>query len=614
MRLLAWSNRFASLATVILASSIARGQPGILDRAATALDASPDCAQLNAVWRELQRPEAVPASERARADSLRARLISRRREHKCLTGGVGGGVQVNAWDAYRNLLAVVKAGQAACLKVETCPQLVADQDELVRVTLVNIRELPPRDPRRLALEKDLAVVFTSVVPFESLIKRLGTAPSKDKEAFLDAAVDLFVREGYRKPGLERIGRIVSKVEANQVAPGDVEKVLDAAVALYLKSGGEQLEIEKRLLMAPLLTQPEGRQVLEEGLRQLARRHPYLKVDAHYAEAERGLSAGLPPEQLLRSFLQLLDRGLFNELEFAIREAQHQPVPQEIDELAIVLFFAKPASDPDSSRFVSTLTRSFFQRTAGSVPAAVRPFQEVPSQDVATLKEWAPIALRVNTTRNDAPTRREASQRLGDFCRQNRGGWARRLCTGPYSYAILVDFKEEGQTLSPGFQCWAGRDGDEVMETFSDHPLARDARDPDIESSGTVLAAESLHRCRLPAPPPPPPPPRAGEAWIAGLFAGAPYIVDSRSKNWPAVLFSTLDAGFLTAGVAGLGLSVYYRNEYSQGGTSSLDRANTSLVVGMACLGGAVLTRVVAGLLYRYSPKMWCSGRDCTRPR
>lgn len=320
MKAFEWSIRFAVVAGAVLpASAVCSGQskderPGIIERAAAALDASPDCTLLNSIWRELQSPQDLPAYEQARADSLRARLFSRRREHNCFTGRSGTGPQVNVWNAYQNLLEDVQGRRAVCVKAATCSALAPYEEELVRVTLVNIRELPARDPRRLTLEKKLGVVFSSVIPFESLIERLGSASSQEKEAFLDASVDLFVREGYRRPTIERIGRIVSKVEANKVAPGDVEKVLDAAVELYLKSGGEQLEVEKRLLMSPLLANPDGRHVLEEGLRQLALRHPYLKVDARYAEAERGLSAGLPPEQLLRSFVQLIDRGLFNELE------------------------------------------------------------------------------------------------------------------------------------------------------------------------------------------------------------------------------------------------------------------------------------------------------------
>lgn len=297
----------------------------------------------------------------------------------------------------------------------------------------------------------------------------------------------------------------------------------------------------------------------------------------------------------------------------MREAQHQPVPQETDDRAVLLFYAKPASASaaaDGARFVSTLTRSFFQRTAGSVPAAVRPFQEVPLQEVQSFREWVPAAIKANTGLHDDSTTRDDLERLGTFCDQHHGDWERRLCTGPYSHVILVDFEEEGETLKPGFQCWAGRSGDDVQDVFRDHPLARNAREMDIESSGTILAAESFHRCRLPVAPPPPPLPRVGEAWTAGLFAAAPYVLDSRAKRWPKALFSTLDAGLLTAGVAGLGFSIHYRNEYSQGGSPSLDRANTSLVVGLACLGGVVLTRLAAGLVYHYSPKTWCDGPDC----
>jgi hypothetical protein len=594
--------------------SQAQGTPaGLLDQVAAALNAPADCSSLKRLWTDLNKTNAIAKADKARAESLRARLFSRRRELGCLhEGGTGGPPPptINAWSAYEGLLKDVEKRRAACATNAPCEGLTVHEEELIRITLVNIRDLPLRDPRRLALEKNLGEVFSPVIPLRTILTRLGTASEKDREAFLDMAVELSTRQGQGKASLDRVERVVSKLEANKVSSNDVDRVLDAAIALHLKSGGSQSEVDKRFFVSQLVQDAHGRLLLEKGLHQLERQHPYIRSNNLYVQAEQGLRSGLPPDELFRSFMRLLDKALFADMEYAIREAAGAPVRELRDERAVLLFVKYPSAK-DQREKASTLTKSFFQRSAGSVPAAVRPFEEVTGdEEVKNLARLTPLALRLDSASRDDPSFKE----FRDLCRgPDRTGY-RRLCDGPYSHVIFVRFENTPPSSAmPVVDCWSIRGRDVLSATAIGVPgseVTTNAADVDVETTGTVLASHALDACRIPTAPAGGQLLQKGNAWTALAFAGTPFLVDGRSRRWPKTVFSALDAGFLIAGAGALGMGVHYRNEYADGGSRSLDRADASLIVGVSCLGAMVLTRIVGALIYHYSPGTWCDGPSC----
>jgi hypothetical protein len=95
----------------------------------------------------------------------------------------------------------------------------------------------------------------------------------------------------------------------------------------------------------------------------------------------------------------------------------------------------------------------------------------------------------------------------------------------------------------------------------------------------------------------PPTEFGGTSWHAFVFAGLPYLEDSKSSSVAAGVFSTLDVLTLGGGLAALGMSVRKRTQYSEGDAAALGQANSYLKLSEGLLIGALAVRSVAALCY-----------------
>jgi hypothetical protein len=104
--------------------------------------------------------------------------------------------------------------------------------------------------------------------------------------------------------------------------------------------------------------------------------------------------------------------------------------------------------------------------------------------------------------------------------------------------------------------------------------------------------------QLPIQPPPPPLPAIeGTAWHALLFAGLPYLEDSRGGTGARLIASGLDLATLFGSLAALRWSIHERNRYSTGSERSFGDANDYLKASGYLLLGALAVRSAAAICY-----------------
>jgi hypothetical protein len=93
-------------------------------------------------------------------------------------------------------------------------------------------------------------------------------------------------------------------------------------------------------------------------------------------------------------------------------------------------------------------------------------------------------------------------------------------------------------------------------------------------------------------------------WAALVVSGLPELLDTDpANNSRGRLLAAVDGTLVASGVAALGLSVHFRNQYAEDPSSRpLDDANTALWIGFSALAATAVLRMVSGVLYRSPEK------------
>jgi hypothetical protein len=564
-----------------------------------ALEGQADCKTLNRLWKTVKDDPGPAGPAGAIYRSRKTRLADRRKELGCVRPGPGKGSKVvektDPWTAYQDLLETVKVRRKACGTDKTCPGLTEAETELVRITLVNTRVLPPSDKRREDLEKNLGTVFGGLAPFEAVLRRLGQSPLTPREAddVLDLAFDVVSKQGQGRD-VATLRRMMDGMKA--VPTSDVERVVDAAVDLYQHSGGDPDWLARKLKLAPLFTNKIGREAMAEALRRLEARHPYLKNEKNFAGAQKEIQREVPDEQLLQGFFRRLDRALFDEVDYDTGQLTNgTPPPRRLEDRPIALFIA-----PHDVQFATQLTTTFVNRLKGKARDGVRLAVAASLEDEPRIED---IATRILTKLGE-----ENHLKNINLCQSKTSEpIERELCTFPYGAVVLLsltDLHDDG--FVPVARCWAPLPGGKLDASRSTVARVATTDGGAQEDAGTTLAADVLDSCARyvrheadPPPPPPPPPTPRPSRWTALALSGLPYLqAQDRDRSTLGWVLSGIDVGLLVAGVGTGAAAIDARNAYSNGQTDALGRANTWLAVSAACLGAVLVERLLAAVFYR----------------
>lgn len=559
-----------------------------------ALDAKADCKTLYRLWKTVKDDSGPPGPDGAIYRSRKTRLADRRKELGCVHGKGSKVEKTDPWAAYQDLFETVKAQRKACGTNKTCPGLSEAETELVRITLVNTRTLPPTDDRRGELEKNLGTVFSGLASFEAVLRRLGQSPLSPKEAddVLDLAFDVVSKQGQGRD-VATVRRMMDGMKS--VPTNDVERVVDAAVDLYQHSGGDPEWLARKLKLAPLFTNKIGRDAMAEALKRLEARHPYLKNEKNFAGAKKEIQREVPDEQLLQGFFRHLDRALFDEVDYDTGQLTNgTPPPRRLEDRPIALFVA-----PRDAQFGAQLTTTFIKRLKGRLRDGVRLAVAAALEDEPRIED---LATRILTNVGEE----KHLERIQLCQSQPSDPIERELCTFPYGAVVLLsltDLHDDG--FVPMARCWVPLPDGKLDATRNAVGRVATTDGGAQEDAAMKLAADVVDGCarylRAGDDPPPPPPPSTlpPSRWTAMALAGLPYLQDrGRDRSTTGWVLSGIDIGLLAAGVGTGAAAIDARNAYSNGQADALGHANTWLAVSAACFSAVLVERLLAAVFYR----------------
>jgi hypothetical protein len=582
------------------------------------------CGDLNTLWFSLPVSLDVNNPLRPRCDSVRARLLERRRFHKCLVRGPGESptpTPQQELNNYRTLRASVEAQRTACMDRKECPKLREDEQELGRLAAHLLRVLPPSSPEGLEIEGSLSVVFGAGIDNQELIHLLQTRRLSDQEQAL-----LYERLVSKDPkAAAKVLGFLKALKDQELTDVQAAEIVKAATDIV---GGRKFDpsyLARLTEVAAMLNDHNHIARLRQMLELLGERYGNSEgLKTKTTKALEELRQASPDPTLIAEAFNGLDPVILAQLEREVSVSNLTTQPADPKEYAAntspVLVYGReallatrcaagPSSNAESGpmperapgdAFLAKVVRTL-NFTHGP-KSGFRPFLATPEgkEVLSTLKR---SIGRITRLPNEAPecnrTKPVSDERLGAIYDQ--------LCAPPYPAVFLFEMSLSDGVVTVSGTWWEGS----VPQAMN--PISFHADCSEHEELAGLRTAQNLaerislfkdHEARKHPREAHGGQPTTASPWLAAAFAGAPYIADSRSATAPKWIFSILDGGLIAGSVGSTALAFKYRNDYSAGRKSSLDPANTAMNAALILAGGALVTRVVSGVLHEAWPAAW----------
>ena len=577
------------------------------------------CTKLNALWFEL--PSKLDGADPLFETwiSIRARLYERRRVVRCLTTGrpeTAPPTPTDEFSNYQALLKRVEGRRPSCPVREKCPDLQLQEAELGRQAAHLLRVLPPASKETLEIEQSLSVVFGAGLDNQSLIQLLqGRRLSDDERRLLD---DQLLAQDPRAAA--NVLGLLKALRDKPLAEADAAELVQAASALLSKGRYDAARLARLTKILVLLNDPEQSTKLTRMLALITQRYEVLAPQAQAAAKE--LAKAQPEAKVIADFFNSIDPVVLAQVERDVNAAsssRRAPVaPNAYAAASSPLFFhvdeglkaSCPALNAESGEISAFPGQQFLLKIVttlnyrGGPKSGIRPLVEV--QDSAAF-----TTLRDNMAQVvKQGTRAEACQHARVTGTSDYRPPYEQVCVPPFPAVLMFELKPAADLDGLEVEGWWWSDTESARHQLpSMKPMASCGRDEGTQgfiAAGAIASRISVFK--LTPPEDAPQPPRVvvsrGSPWLAAPFAGAPYLVDSRSAAWPKWAFSIVDGSLMAGAVTASALSVQYRNDYANGSKSSLTPANQALDTALIFAGGAIVTRLVSGAVFELLPSAW----------
>jgi hypothetical protein len=620
-----------ALGLILLGSLVSRhvhGQP--TDEAAiqAALDdPHASCSKLVPFWQALSHEQSPSAFHKALLQRLQDRMV----RLSCFgRPGKGDAIVKPRTNAkrladYQEQLAELEQRRAECKNLADCPDLVPREIEVGRCAANLVCRLPKDSSESEKVKKTLGVAFGSDLSAHALVNLVKSRALSEDE--LSTLFDLILAADSDLAAKAK--RLLNRLNNEQLSDDQATDLLDEVLRLHAKHGAATVDVLRRAEVVNSLRDPKKRKVLGRVLDIIQERYPQMGANAQRVRSDiekSAMSERLTEEEFAVRFFASVDPVVLEQINKEVRltNAQLRKLDTQtgysMAQSPVLAAFGGSAAPANATclagrEFVQKFVESLHYR--GGPSSGLLPPVEV--TDTEALKTQIPEILRAART-DDASVC--AAYKLAcktdgpaAACTDAMTPYA-GLCSPPFPGVFLLELssRDDGWMIATGV--WWER---MAAGGFTTGPIATirfhgcDKVDEDtaaFQTASSLVRQVSLFKKG--------PCVGAGQAclggsgskpakssgWYAAAFSGIPYMLDAKATSTSRLVPSILDGVFLVGTATFAGLSLKYRDDYSNGRVNTLDAANNTLTLSYAFAGGLLLTRILSGVLYETAPSAW----------